>query len=115
MNSLATAPSRTFYRIVQSNPPTLADFTSYQGQGKPLLDDEPEKVMMWSGISVWNTEIQARNKARDLPWLGQYIATVVLSASDLIAYQKTNGRGHFTLWGDPQAILDCVTTVVSVE
>jgi hypothetical protein len=70
---------------------------------------------MWEGISVNNTETQARNKGRDLPWLGRYIAVLEIPEGGAITYQRTGrGRGHYTLWGEPGDLLRCVARVLAV-
>lgn len=110
---MSNAAARTFYRIVLTDPPTLADFTSYLAQGKIPLAGDPETLELMSGISVWNTATQARNKALDYPGLGQYIATLRIPEGGRITYRRTgSNRGHHTLWGEPQDLLACIVTVV---
>jgi hypothetical protein len=104
----------TFYRIVRNNPPTLDDFLSDKDAGKPEPSD-PEKRRLWEGRSVYNTEIQARKKARNVPILGNFIAAVEVIEPGPISYERTTmSSGHHTLWGDARILLEQVHRVVSV-
>ena len=104
-----------FYRVVQSNWPTLDDFTSNKAKGKPLAHPDPEVALLWDGISVNATETQARNRARALPHLGAYIAELEIKEGDPITVKRSGTfRGHHTLWGDPTDLLARVSRVVSV-
>lgn len=65
---------------------------------------------------MFRTQVQARNKARDYPFLGQYIAELLIPYGSSIRFQRTlRGPGHHTLWGDPEEILQCVTQTIPVE
>lgn len=116
-----TAPTRarphphTFYRIVVTNPPTLADFTSYAARGRVPLSDDPEILCLWDGLSVFATLAQARRKARGAPYLGAYIAELRLPADAAARYERTRGPGHFTLWAAPADALAWVDSVVPVQ
>lgn len=58
----------------------MADFTSYAARGRPAPDELPETSRLWSGVSVYERESQARRKARGMPWRGQgYIAELRLA------------------------------------
>jgi hypothetical protein len=48
---------RTFWRIVLTNPPTGADFTSHKDRGIPLFN--PALYDEWEGISVYNASKRA--------------------------------------------------------
>jgi hypothetical protein len=45
----------TFYRIVKTDPPTVADFLSYRAQGRRLIHDTPELRRSWEGVSVYDS------------------------------------------------------------
>ena len=109
------AAVRTFYRLIPAEQPTERDFLSDKDLGEPAPRDDPELLRMWEGISVNNTEAQARNKGRDLPWLGRYIAVLDIPEGGPITYQRTGrSRGHHTLWGEPSELLRCVVRVTPV-
>jgi hypothetical protein len=107
---------RTLYRIVRSNPPTLADFVSNVGMGRPLPQD-PEAARLWSGISVNETEAQARRRARGLSNLGDYLAELRLEEGPFIrAERTTRSRGHYTtVWADPALLLSRVVRVLPTD
>lgn len=51
------------------------------------------------------------NLARRFPWQGEaFIAELVIPIENF-RLEKTRGPGHYTLWGDPRAILACVRHV----
>lgn len=106
---------RTFFRIVRSDPPTEEDFLSPQALAVPLWDPDPEKLRMAEGVSVFNTEIQARNKARAYPRKGRFLALLLIEEDGPITFERTGrDRGHHTLWGDPQEMLRRVERVIEV-
>jgi hypothetical protein len=106
----------TFYRIVQTDPPTLVDFLSDVARGRVRYPLTSEQHQLRSGLSVFNTEAQARRKAQDWPNLGRHIAAVEIPASSAIRFERTlrSSPGHHTLWGDPVDLLACVVAVVPV-
>jgi hypothetical protein len=108
--------AKTFYRIVKSPGPTDEDFLPGSAKGPPPRNDA-EMRHVWTGTSVYSTLNQARNKARDYPFLGQYIATVVIPDGSSVTYERTlrSSRGHYTLWGDASLLRAYVTSIVPVE
>jgi hypothetical protein len=100
------------HRIVLTDPPTLADFTSDESMGLPPADDDPSRLRLRSGISVYATENQARRKALDYPRLGEHIAVLDVPNLGPLRFERTTrSRGHYTLWGDPDEIHRCVVAV----
>jgi hypothetical protein len=68
---------------------------------------------VWDGISVFRTLRQAQSKARDYPFLGMFIAQIDLDIDiPAVRVEKTFGRGHYTLWGSPAALMHLVISVV---
>jgi hypothetical protein len=105
--------ARTFFRITLTDPPSLADFTSPSAKGRTPRDNDPEARRLWDGVSVFATETQARNQAKDFPLLGGYIAQVDVPDDAPVRVERTlRTRGHHTVWADPQVLL---RHVVSVE
>ena len=83
--------SRTLYRVVHE--PTLdtqrlEDFMSDAVRGNPLPAD-PVRASLHGGISVFNTENQARNKAIDYPFLGDHIAAIQLADGTPLHVERT--------------------------
>ncbi len=109
-------PVRVLYRIVRTDPPTRRDFMSEAELGKPPRGDDPLAERVWSGISTYQTEAQARRKASTYPWLGAYIAALAIPAGGAIRIERTFPRsaGHHTLWGDAHELLRYVARVVPV-
>src|SRR3954470_2459120 len=94
--------AQRFYRLIRSDRPTLDDFLSNKAKGIPMARPDAEVALLWDGISVYATETQARNQARAKPWLGAYIAELIISDDDPITVRRSGtGRGHHTLWGQP--------------
>lgn len=104
--------ARVFYRVVQTNPPSLGDFASYQAQGKVPHRPTPEVLRVWQGVSVFATEDQAKEQARLFPTLGAYVAVVEVDDTGPIRWERTTARrGHHTLWGE---LADLLARVVSI-
>jgi hypothetical protein len=89
------ASTRRFYRAVRTDPPTLLDFTSNTGKGRPLPKSATlDAARLWSGFSCYNTESQARRQARGVPILGDDIAELVSAADDPVQFERTLDAGH---------------------
>ena len=108
--------ARTFYRIVATNPPTLADFLSDQERGRATLEDRPEVQRLRTGRSVYATLAQARRKTRSYPFLGSYIAAVAVADESPLRVERTlrSSPGHHTVWGDAELLLASVLDVVTI-
>ena len=106
----------TVYRIVQSDPPTRKDFLSYTALGKRLKYDTPRARRLADGLSVFDTAVQARDKARAVPWLGSYIAALDIPEAGEVEYERTaSAQGHRTIWGSPEAVMSLVVSVTPVD
>lgn len=115
VNADPSVSVRVLYRIALTNPPTLADFTSFAALGRRLRRADPNVDRLWDGVSMYDTEERARQKAKQLPYLGNHLARVVISAGTAFRVQRTLASpGHYTVWGDPASLLGCVTGVVPV-
>lgn len=66
---------------------------------------------MWSGLSCFATEAQARRNVRRYRSQGGFIATVAVEPGAPIVVEKTRGPGHYTLWGEPAVLLARVLSV----
>jgi hypothetical protein len=108
--------ARTFFRIVTTNPPSVADFLSDKARGKARPTD-PARRDLYEGLSVYATLAQAWRKARDLPVLGGYVAELRIPDDALVRVERTlrSSRGHHTLWGEPEDLLRFVVAVFAVE
>jgi hypothetical protein len=108
--------SRDFYRILEGPTPTLRDFTSFHALGRPLRRQTPELLRRWRGISLYETEAQARATALWRPSIGRYIAAVRIEVGAPIDVEQTGdpATGHYTLWGEPSEFLARVVWIVPV-
>jgi len=100
----------------ENQPPAMEDFYAYQALGIQPLNAEPATLRLASGVSVYATITQARRRARAMPWLGRYLASLEIHEDRPIAYERTDrrARGHFSLWGEPAELLASVGIVVPV-
>ena len=105
--------ARTFYRVVQTDPPTLRDFASHAALGRPLID--PAYRRRWQGVSVFGTVHQARKKARQYPTLGRFIAELAIPDEAAVQSERTGSANHHTLWASPKVLLACVVAVTPVD
>jgi len=113
--SASAEAARLLYRIVRTDPPTAADFTSNHALGKVPRRPEPEVVRLWDGLSMYETEQQARVKATLRPALGRYIAAVaVMPAVGVRIERTTSSAGHHTVWGEAPRLLALVQRVIAV-
>lgn len=88
-----------YFRIVVTDPPTLADFVSQAAAGKQPKRDDPETFRLWSGISVYETRRRADERARDLPWLGTFIAEMRVPSRGSVSVERTTNSRGITLFG----------------
>lgn len=112
------APSgRTLYRIVGTDPPTIADFTSGAERGRPIPRRLPAELhRLWDGLSAYATLAQARRKQRAVPVLGEYIAALAIVEDDDVRMERTTREpGHHTIWGPPPVLLASVVAVVRAD
>ena len=103
----------TLHRIVLTAPPTVTDFLSDKERGRPQ-PTEQELLRLWDGLSMYATEAQARRKARGVPALGAFIATVDIPEDGSVRYERTlKSSGHHTVWGDAARLLERVVLPVT--
>src|SRR5713101_6790995 len=105
---------RSFYRIVHSARPSVADFASAEALGSQPPNDEPETLRLWGGISVYDTLSRAAAKSRRYPWLGAFVAKLdVPDEADVRAERTTKSRGHHTVWAAPEFLLSLLVEVTA--
>jgi len=65
---------------------------------------------------VDDVESVAHEKARAMPRLGRFIATLVIPDHTPIRIEKTGSSpSHFTLWAEPTDLLACVVSIAPVS
>jgi hypothetical protein len=99
-------------RIVKTDPPTLNDFLSNRDRGLVRRENETEDI--WGGLSHYDTIERAAKTARRFPSIGTFVAAVRLADNEDFRIEQTFRRGHYTVWGDPRALLDAVQFVVPI-
>jgi len=87
------------YRLAQSNPPGLEDFTSKAQLQIPCPVPDPDIRRRWTGLSLFETEAQARRIAKRLPMLGSFIAALDLPVEPGGPVERAASPGHFVLSG----------------
>src|SRR6476661_4656628 len=94
--------ARSFFRVVKSNPPTPDDFKSYHELRMPVLRHDPQSRRLAEGLSVYATLAQARRAARSQPFLGQFVAELIIPENAPLTFERTGKKaGHHTIWCDP--------------
>ena len=101
---------------MKSNPPTIDDVKSHHELGvvfrRPL---DAEAMRLSRGLSVSDDAEKLRRMARVNPELGTFIAVLAIEDDGPVRSEKTTKRrDHYTLWGNPSQILDCVERVESL-
>src|SRR4051812_37997397 len=107
---------RRFYRVVKTDPPTERDFMSYAALGKiPRPGSSAAILRSWQGVSVWETEAQARAVARQFPRSGGFVAALEIAVGSATRSERSGKQeGHCDLFGAPRELLASVVAVVAV-
>lgn len=103
----------TFLRLIRGQRATRQDFTSRFDRGLPRRPEIGETEDDWRGISVQDSIEGVRRLVRRSRF-GSNCAVMHIPDGSPILARKTHGPGHWTLWGDPQVMLDTVVEVVDV-
>jgi hypothetical protein len=103
------------FHVVSSPSPPLEDFKSRLGLGelpRPERDGnyEPEILRRAAGVSCYETADQARDLARRVPLLGEYIAELFIpdDACAIEVARTFRTRGHYTVWASPTYLVSQV-------
>jgi hypothetical protein len=105
-----------FFRIVETNPPSLYDFMSHQARGRELRFRTARSLRLWDGLSVYRTREDAVAQAGRSPRLGSFVATLAIPGDGTVRYELDNGpHGHCTIWGAPALLMNFVVSVAPVE
>ena len=105
---------RLVYRIVKTDPPTVADFLSNAARGRARRGPEARRPELHTGLSLYDGEAAARATAQRFPFLGAYLAAIRIPAAGPVRVEQTLGAGHCTIWGHPDDLLALVVAVVPV-
>lgn len=106
---------RTFYRVIRRRVPGRIDFTSNTAKGRQPPRTDPETLQLWDGVSVYDDLATARERARALPGMGRFLAAVLIEPGAPLRVAKTlRDPHHYTVWGEPGALVARVVSVVPV-
>lgn len=112
---MSGTPARAFYRIVHGDPPAVGDFLSNAALGRPPRRPDPGVLRLWDGISVYETEQHAREKAQQFPQLGRFLARLEIPVGLAVRIERTTrSEGHHTLWAPATVLHSCIVGVVPV-
>lgn len=99
----------TLYRIVLVNPPTVDDFTSNVAKGRPIPPLLPSNLhWLWDGLSVYDSAAAAESLAIRSPALGMFVVEMRLPDNRFRLLRTTRAKGHYTVWGEPEELPQCV-------
>lgn len=101
------ANGEVLHRLVRGDLPCTADFCSHRDRPRrrPVAPGTPWLFVV--GVSMFDTHAGALQVARLRP---ACVAQVRLVADIGIHLASTGSRGHRTVWGDPDLLVDCVTS-----
>ena len=106
--------ARLLYRIVRSDPPTRADFLSNEAKDLPPRGPELRLSERHAGVTMFDTEVEARTVARRYPNIGRYLAAIRIPVGSGIVVRQTLRPGHYTVWGTPDDLLTLVVGTMPV-
>ena len=112
-----TRPTRVFYRVVLTNPPTRQDALSTRQRGHGPRHLDPRSRRLVEGLSVFDSIEAAQAVALGRGGkIGRFIAELTIVEGGPIEFELTSPRtGHYTLWGDPADILATMGRVIPIE
>lgn len=80
---------------------------------RPKVDEERLRDLS-RGVSVQSSVEHARAHAVRFPRLGRHVAVLLIPAH--VRLEKTGrGPGHYTVWANPDEVLDWVVNVMPVD
>lgn len=104
----------TFYRLVATDPSTREDFVSYLELGVTPPGASARELHLAQGVSMFETEDQARRAAATLKKRYDFIAEVRMP--DGVRVERQGRRaGHHNVYASPDDLLRWVVRVVRVR
>lgn len=111
MGAGVAAVAFVFYRVVRTVPPTRTDFLSAKAEGKKPRPAQISDPLLYVGISVFESVAAIEAVRQRTPLVGSIVELRIPDDAP-IGVHKTRGPGHWTLVGDPDILLGCVTRIV---
>jgi hypothetical protein len=102
------------YRLLEHLEPSLDDFTSMKDKGQEPRKPDRYGLRLYSGLSTYKTEEQARSLDSRSPVLGfQAVAKLHISPDAAATIEfDTSRNGHCTLWSEPAELLGLIQEVL---
>jgi hypothetical protein len=102
------ADNHVVYRVLGKPEARERDFMSDRDKGRPRAPDQGYADFV--GVSVFGSEELAETHAVRFP---KFVATVHLQPGEgfMLARTYADVEGHYTLWGDPEALVRSVARV----
>jgi hypothetical protein len=116
MSFQALDDGEVYFRLVVTDPPTTNDFLSHEARGRiPRGPHTEHQQLLWTYLSFFETEQQARIHANKFVRLGRFIAAVRISnAMRVDVLLERSSSGHRSIRGDAEEFLRAVIAVVPV-
>lgn len=109
---MATPPrTRSFFYLVKTNPPTRDEFRSYFDEVKVPPNASPHEIDVLKGVSMWETEIQARALQRRMRERRAYVAEVAIPEGVRVSRQGRS-EGHHNVYASADELLGWVVGVI---
>jgi hypothetical protein len=102
----APGDGQVVYRRLAGAEPGVRDFRSDAVANKPAVEEEP--WIEHAGLSVFDAPDIAAGVVARFP---VFIAELAVPIGDLCSIAKTGPANHYTVWGDPRALLNGVTKI----
>jgi hypothetical protein len=102
-------PMRLFRIVPERKASGFEDaFRSHYELGRPPRGPEDRAAAIHMALSMFDRKDVAVALAVRVPKLGEHIATMDLRPGVGICVAKTGGAAHWSVWGRPPQLLDCV-------
>jgi hypothetical protein len=112
---MALAPFQlVLYRVVRTNPAHRSDFWSDLSNGLVPRPAQRVDIHAWAGISMYTESTAAEVSARTFH-LGRYIARLRITEKVPALVKQTLKDGHYSIAGDPAALLACVEQILPLS
>ncbi len=106
--------ARSFFRLVVTDPPTREAFLSAYELGRTPSGSSPRQVGIHKGVSMFETEEQARHLAVEQRRRHGYIAQVAIPENVRVERQGRR-EGHHNVYASADDLLRWVVRVVPVR
>jgi hypothetical protein len=105
---------RYFYRLVETDPPTREQFASYYELGVTPPGASGRELHLSKGVSMFETEDQARQASPTMKTRYDFIAEVRVP-EDIRAERQGRRAGHHNIYASAGDLLSWVVRVVAVR